>query len=776
MFRTLGPAIEWSMESARRSNTGVAVHVLEIGSEISQLSAFDTVSALMGVAEPSQVVATLPVVELSRHTLKSGWSYVDLGRHALGSGIRNERIFALAAPGLRTSPAIGPKSGPLDSTIVGRFEELELLRRAVDLTRCIGIVGGPGVGKSALARRFEAEVRDDFVDGTLWVNLEGVEREAAIAPRIAAALEISPPRQGIHEALIASLRNRASLLVLDNLHSVQRAGRLIEHLLETCPHLQILYTAGQRGNLNSEWVLSLEGLGYCTPHAELEEIAESPAMQVLVEQIQRDRPKFALTDRNARTLARVCARLEGNPRAIVMAAKSLRVMSSTRFLGKLESLPGVALGTEERGLAAAIGATLKLASRNARLLVERLGIFEGAFSLEMLEEIVADKSLPAGDIPSALMELAGLHLVTESAQPDGDPAYRLPWLVRDFIHQNQRKDRKKEQLAAEIAMRRDGWLRPILESLLDKVDATDYEAVDQMGMLVPEVYGFVRRLSQSPETVDEAFQICLRLVFYWWASGNVAEGLELVTELLSIPGSTDQPLMPRLANVAALATFWAGDLEGAKGIARSALGIAVATKNRVAESRLLNSLSMFMGEEDDSVRAIRYQRRASKLFAALGEHALANLLLCHCAGSCWQIARFAEGDKVFARVDLTQLSSSDLLTLDLILANRFLVEKDFEKARSKVRDAIGRLAEHREPTSLATLLSIATRICLASERYAQADTLASAFLGFRPFGHERLSPRNVRRQREIRAATMAANQHVKSITYEEAFAIIADNW
>jgi class 3 adenylate cyclase len=349
---------------------------------------------IAGAAHGGQVLVSDATRALVDHGLPDGASLRDLGEHRLKDIALPERLHDLVIEGLR---ADFPPPRTLDArrdnlpvqltSFVGRNEEIAEVRRLLGRTRLLTLSGPGGVGKTRLALQVAAELLAGFGDGAFFVDLSSVT-DPALVPSVVAQVLGVPEVAGrpILEAVRDRLRNQELLLVVDNFEQVVEAAPLLEELLTAAPALKVLVT--------SRVVLSLRGeQEYVVPPLELpdpERLPDLPALgrveavRLFTERAQAVRPGFRLTEENAPAVAEICARLDGLPLAIELAATRTQVLSPEQLLARLQQRLALltsgarTLPERQRTLRAAIAWSYDLLEAAERRLLARLSVFSGA--------------------------------------------------------------------------------------------------------------------------------------------------------------------------------------------------------------------------------------------------------------------------------------------------------------------------------------------------------------------------------------------------------------
>src|SRR5215218_8821211 len=273
-------------------------------------------------------------------------------------------------------------------------------------TSLVTLTGPGGIGKTRLALRVADEVRGHFADGVTVVSLGAIRDTALVLPSIIQAFDL---RTGGDvpdlRRLSAALGDHPHLLVIDSFEHLTGEAPLISMLLAACPTLTVLVTsrAALRLSIEREYPLAPLSLveqrdGLTAPDA-----AASSAVELFVQRAKAVKPDFALTDENAATVAAIVARLDGLPLAIELAAVRSKVLAPRALLARLTHrlsiLTGGARDMPERlrTMRDAIAWSYGLLDEEEQVLFRRLAVFDGSFTLEAAEAIVAGDGF--GELP-----------------------------------------------------------------------------------------------------------------------------------------------------------------------------------------------------------------------------------------------------------------------------------------------------------------------------------------------------------------------------------------
>jgi hypothetical protein len=291
-----------------------------------------------------------------------------------------------------------PNNLPLElSSFVGREKELAEVKRLLEDNRLLTLTGSGGCGKTRLALAAAGGLAGGFEDGVWLVELASLADPSLVQGTAASALDVREhPGNPSAETLSDHLRTRKMLLLLDNCeHLVGACAVLAESLLRTCPDLRILATSREALGIAGEARLTVPPLSLPDPRhlPAVEDLARYEAARLFVERAKAVEPGFALTGRNAMSVAQICYRLDGIPLAIELAAARVKVLSAGQIAARLGDRfalltdGGRTALARQKTLEEAMDWSHELLSQGERELLRRLSVFAGAFTLEAAEAV-----------------------------------------------------------------------------------------------------------------------------------------------------------------------------------------------------------------------------------------------------------------------------------------------------------------------------------------------------------------------------------------------------
>ena len=358
------------------------------------------------------------------------------------------RGYAFVGTILADAPPVPAPSAPgsslpaipqLTTRLIGREAALAELQRLLRTRRVVSVVGPGGVGKTALALRLAETLRADFPDGMGFADLSTVSDPARVAEAVAAAF--ASGGAGTNTAtdlLTALLRDHKSLLVLDNCeHMVEPVAQLVNAIVASCPGVVILVTSREGLFVQGEQIFRLQPLPVPEdPHAVNAATAlEYGAVGMFVERAEAI-SNFVLDNANAPIVAAICARLDGIPLALEMAASRLKVLSpaqlAERLVERFRLLGASGRGTtpRHRTLQAMIDWSYDFLSPGERSLLHALSCFSGGASLAAIQALSGGTEADDIELLDRLTALADKSMLTvDGATP---PRFRLLETVRQY--------------------------------------------------------------------------------------------------------------------------------------------------------------------------------------------------------------------------------------------------------------------------------------------------------------------------------------------------------
>jgi predicted ATPase/class 3 adenylate cyclase/sugar phosphate isomerase/epimerase len=682
--RTDQPRQNWtplSSDAGEGSGEGLALRVrMAIHTGEAELrdgdyygTAVNRCARLRAIAHGGQVLLSQPAYALVRDHLPAGAEVIDLGEHRLRDLTRPEHVFQLQAPGL---PAGFPPLRALDThphnlpqqptPLVGREHELRTL---VDLlrgdARLVTLTGPGGIGKTRLALQAAADLIDSFADGVFVVSLALVSDASLVAPAIAQTLGVrEADGRTATESLVEFLRDRSLLLVLDNFEQVLDAASLVVDLLAACPGVRVLVTSRAVLRLRGEHEFPVIPLtvpavgrqaGDSGARGDLVTwISQYEAVRLFIERARAARPGFSVTNETAPAVAEICARLDGLPLAIELAAARAKILSPQAMLARLDQrlklLTGGArdLPARQQTLRDAIAWSYDLLTPAEQTLFRRLAVFAGGCTLEAAEAInlppqppsLAGKGVPnsttvdqappfpareggpggIGDILDGIASLVDKSLLRQEEGPDGEPRFSMLETIREFALDEL--ERSGEAEAMRYAHAR------FFLALVEEFDRTLLRDVRQVGralQVLDTEFDNLRAafwwFRSGPDEDEGAPRLFGTLWLYWDAHAKTSEALTWSEAMLArrdVLGTPRTTAWARTLLVAGAAAWVSGD----PATGRERLEEAAAIAREIGDRRVLGNTFTQLGlgalYRDDYTEARRLFAESAAILRTAG--------------------------------------------------------------------------------------------------------------------------------------------------------------
>ena len=405
---------------------------------------------IMSAGHGGQVLLSQTTRDLVEHSLPGGVHLQDLGAQRLKDLQQPSHLFQLVITGLSADfPPLKtldscPNNLPLQPTpFIGREKEVDALQQLLlrESSRLVTLTGPGGVGKTRLGLQVAAELADQFADGTFFVALAPVSETEQVVPAIIQTLSISESGgQPLLVLLKSALKDKHLLLLLDNFEQVVEAAQIVAEVLATCPKLIVLVTSRVVLHVRAEREFAVPPLSLPNPNRlpDLGTLSQYEAVALFIERAQATKPDFAVTNANAPAVAAICARLDGLPLAIELAAARIKYFSPHALLSRLEQglsiLSGGArdLPVRQQTLRATIAWSYDLLTPEERKLFRRLSVFVRGFTWQAAEAVCTVVGGLQGDILEGLLSLFDNSLLRQQETNEGEARFWMLHVLREF--------------------------------------------------------------------------------------------------------------------------------------------------------------------------------------------------------------------------------------------------------------------------------------------------------------------------------------------------------
>jgi predicted ATPase/DNA-binding SARP family transcriptional activator/tetratricopeptide (TPR) repeat protein len=464
------------------------------------------------------------------------------------TGSRSDDRTRHAASDTESKPETGYLPTSLTS-FVGRDRELVDIERLIDRARLLTLTGAGGSGKTRLALEAARRVRSSYADGVWFVDLASVGESVLVADAVAEALGLqsgAAPNRG--HALVDQLRHRRLLVVLDNCeHLLSACAHLVTAVLAGCPGVDVLATSREPLHTQGEFTYRVPSLALPSPMrsdaGDLGELGHTASVRLFVERAAQVRPGFGLDAGNAQAVIDLCRRLDGMPLALELAAARISVLEPAEILHRLGDALSV-LGdgpvgvTRHETLRATLAWSHDLLTEAEQILLRRLAVFAGGFTLEAVEAVCGDPPLDRTRLLDVLSKLVDKSLVVPE-RVAAATRYRQLETVRQF-------GGEKLDLAGETAQLSAAHCVYFLGFAVAHNPERVMGVVIEQPRLVDSEHDNLRAALRwaCAHDPDTALRLVASLWRFWFIRGHAVEGARWAERALAVsPG----PSRPRAA-------------------------------------------------------------------------------------------------------------------------------------------------------------------------------------------------------------------------------------
>jgi predicted ATPase/DNA-binding CsgD family transcriptional regulator len=512
--------------------------------------------------------------------------------------------------------------------LIDRERELDeacaMLRR--DDIRIVTLTGPGGTGKTRLSLEIASKLGADFDGQVHWVALAAVTEPPVVLTAIAQSLGIRENGdQPLAARIDADLANKRALLVLDNFEQITSAAPIVASLLSASPGVKALVTSRAALHIRGEHELPLPPLAVPDPRKlpPPDELAEIPAIALFLDRAQSVKPDLNLDNENAAAIAEICARLDGLPLAIELAAARIKLLPPNamlpRMANRLNLLTGGArdLPTRLQTMRNAIAWSYDLLTPDEQVLFRRLSVFVRGFTLEAAEEVASGgDEAPATDVLDGIASLVDHSLFRQVEGLDGQPRFLMLETIREFA---------TEQLGLSFE-----------EDVFRARHAHHYARLAEdaeHGLVGPGQGPWLKRLEAEHDNFRAALAWTIErepgpsaqrfagaLLRFWDIRGYLSEGRSwLERALATTPDKPDADRARALLSAATLARRQ-GDYKHATELYQESLEAWRTLDNRSGIASALNNLGVIAHEQADYPRANELYGEALEIFREEGDH------------------------------------------------------------------------------------------------------------------------------------------------------------
>ncbi|HEY6542862.1 MAG TPA: tetratricopeptide repeat protein, partial [Ktedonobacteraceae bacterium] len=567
---------------------------------------------IMSAAHGGQTLLSQRTHDLIADELSDGITMRDLGEYRLKDIAGLSHLFQLVVPDLpadfpppaTTSAMRAFYNVPSPSTsFVGREKEVAAISDLLGQpdVRLLTLLGTGGVGKTRLALQVAPQVVPRFAGGVCFVSLDQLSDPEGVVPTIAGALGVPGGQEGRDAPLIeqvqAALRDAPFLLILDNFEQVMAARRAVVNLLGGCPQLKIVITSRELLRVQAEYLFEVPPLPLPDSEAlrDVGRLSHYAAIALFVQRARAVAAHFRLTGANAGAVAGICARLDGIPLAIELAAARMRHFSAPAVLAQLEHGLSVLRGTmqdapaRQHTLYETIAWSYHLLEPAEQRVFRRLSVFAGGATLEAASQVCADANEAGEQVTELLAALVDKSMAQRQGQDESDTRYRLLQTLSEYGLERLAGAGELENTRAAHAAFYLSWVERIVPFLSG---AEQIRWLDQLDQEYENVRAALEWLSggteEETERAEQALLLCVALLGYWAIRGYFKESMSYIERTLLNSRASAPSVRAEALHGAGFLALMHDDNERAEAFLRESQALFRESGDRAGMANILN--------------------------------------------------------------------------------------------------------------------------------------------------------------------------------------------
>lgn len=674
---------------------------------------------LLAAGSGGQVLLSLSTRQVALDMLPPFITLIDHGEHRLKDLVRPERIYQLAdaeaPPDRRPIRSLDRPVTNLPTQLtamVGREAALEELAGARLTARLLTLTGEGGVGKTRLALELASGALPLEADGVWLVELAPLVDADSVAPAIGRVLGlVEHAGQSFSRSLVEQLCQRQMLLLLDNCeHLIGAVAGVAESLLQGCPGLTIVATSREPLGVPGE-------VSWRVPP-----LATEAAVDLFLKRAREHLPDLGIDDTTKLAAAQVCARLDGLPLALELAAAQVDALSVAEIALRLEnrfillSRGARTAPLRQQTLLSTVEWSHNLLDSEERTLLRRLSVFAATFDLAGAEAVAAGGELVTAAVVPCLTRLVRKSLVVAT-----EGRYRLHETVREFARERLADAAESaavlHRLSVHLLGRLDRRTPGMTAEWLDLVELEQENLKAALAWCCVAEAGLGRQLAHCAYP-------------FWNLRGHVAEGRRALDAALAVEPDESPILVECLIDSGALA-YLQDDPAAANRLLQRALEIGEAAANERLIGRALYMSALVEAATGDPVRAEAHLEQALPLWQGLADARMEAEVLHQMGLLAGGRGDSAAAESLFRRsLDLRKMANAGdeaHITLTFLAAVK-VTGGDIEGARTAIRESLElgrRLGDRRA----AWALNVCSWIAASDSQADRALVIAGAAEG-----------------------------------------------
>lgn len=497
---------------------------------------------IMSVAHGGQILITQEVYDTIKDKPENKLTFKDFGERKMKDILLPEHVYQIVSdnipsefPPLKIQDARQNNLPSSLSEFIGRRKEINEIKQLFPKIRLLSLIGAGGTGKTRLAIQLVSEMIDEFDNGVWIIELSPVTDPELVVKEISSVLNLKEdPGTDLIETLKEFLKEKKILLLFDNSeHLLNKCAQIAETLLSYCSGLKIISTSREPFNSQGETLYRIPPLSIPDKinNESFDTLSEYESVRFFLERAQSINSNFKLTIDNIYSIAEICKKLDGIPLAIELAAKRVNVLSADKILERLNDRFRLLTGgsanalPRQKTLKALIDWSYDMLSPEEQLILQRLSIFMGGWTLEAAEEICSDDTIDQYEVLDLMTGLHQKSLITFN-EDIGNGRYGILESIKYYAL--EKLGESKEDFQRHLDYFSD------LTSY-SKQRSNKIEQFQWLGLIEPELDNIRSNIQWASENNSkDAVKLVINTFDFWLNKGYLQEGYDTSIKILDL--------------------------------------------------------------------------------------------------------------------------------------------------------------------------------------------------------------------------------------------------
>ena len=607
--------------------------------------------------------------------------------------------------------------------------------------RLLTIVGTGGIGKTHLGLHIASELLNTFSDGVCLVLLASISDPDLVVSTLAQSLVVKEVgAEPLLDLLINYLQDKDLLLVLDNFEQVVAAAPVLTELLEACTSLKLLVTSRELLRVRGEQAFPLSPLAFpeLTHLPSRDLLAEYGAVALFLQRARAVKPDFHVTDANASSIAAICARLDGLPLALELAAARLKHLTVQGLLARLEhSLQVLTQGprdvhTRQQTLRNTIQWSYDLLSDQEQRLFRRLSVFVGGCRLEAVEALYTTLdggSMHMFDGVSSLIDKSLLQQSEHEENGGEEPRFVMLETIREYGLEMLAASKEVETTRQAQALYYLRFAEEVEPKLFGAEQQRWYARMEQEHANLRTAMHWL----QERKEVDLTLRLSCALWWFWLTHNHLNEGCQWLDRVLSESEEGDLSLRAGVLNGLGLLLSNQGDFVQAKRRCEESVALFQELEETGAMAWPLHHLACIANDEGEYTRAAVLFEECQAHFSEAEDKLGLAYVLCHLTLTYSELGDYEKACSC-AQESLTQFrefeDNGGILEALCALADLLIVSQGEKAAVQPLLEEIRKRARGADDGWMMSALVLAGRVALSRGDLVTARSFIEESLTF----------------------------------------------